>query len=81
MTFVQEQHDTQVAETFVAESRARDQLEALHLAEMCLRAKHVDVEEFGDIVVSCVRVFFSERRSYRGRFLLDESPFVGNSLG
>ena len=40
----------------------------------------MDVEQFGDIVVSCVGVFFPEGGTDSSRFLFDEGAFVGDCL-
>lgn len=41
----------------------------------------MDVEEFGNIVVPCIRIFLPEGCSNRGGFLFDEGSLVGNGLG
>lgn len=60
LTLVEQQHDTQITQTLVSEPWTCYELEAFHLSEMGLGAKHVDVEQLGHIVVSCVGVFFSK---------------------
>lgn len=80
LALIQQQHYAQVAQTFVSKARACYELEALDLAEVGIEAEHVDVEEFGDIVVSGVGVFFTERGTYGSRLLFDQSALVCNSL-
>ena len=60
LLLIQQEHNPQISEAFVSEARAGHEFETFHLAEMGLRAEHVDVKELGDIVVSCVRVLFAE---------------------
>ena len=60
LVLVQEQHDPQVAQTLVAEARACHQLKAFDLSKVCWVAEHVNVQQFGDIVVPCERVFLLE---------------------
>ena len=40
----------------------------------------MDVQQLGDIVVSCIRVLFSEGCTYSSRFLFDEGSLVGHGL-
>lgn len=40
----------------------------------------MDVEEFGNVVVSCVRVFFAERSTDGRRLLLDQGAFICDGL-
>ena len=40
----------------------------------------MDIQEFGDIVMPRIRVFFSERCSDCCRLLLDQGSFVGDGL-
>lgn len=80
LALIQQQHDSQIPEAFVSEARACYELEAFDLAEMGLKAEHVYVEEFGDIVVSCVRVLLTERGTYSGGLLFDQGSLVCNGL-
>jgi len=41
----------------------------------------MDVEQFGNTVMPLIRVLFPKGCSNRGRFLLNESTFIGDSLG
>ena len=40
----------------------------------------MDVKQFGNVVMPLIRVLFPKGCSNRGRFLLDESTFIGDSL-
>jgi hypothetical protein len=60
LVLVQEEHDAQISETFIAESRTGHELQTLDLAEMGRVAEHVNVQQFGDIVVSRKGVFLFE---------------------
>lgn len=60
LVLIQQQHDSQVPQPFVGEAGACYELETFHLAKMGLGTQHVNVKEFGDIVVSCIRVFLAE---------------------
>lgn len=60
LTFVQEKHNAEVPESFVGEAGACDQLETLNLAKVGRRPKHVNVEQFRDVVVARKRVLFLE---------------------
>ena len=80
LALIQQQHDTQVTQPFVAEAGTCYEFETFHLSEVGLGAKHVDVKELGDIVVSCVRVLFTEGGANGCRLLLDQGTFVCDSL-
>lgn len=80
MALVEEEHDAQVAEAFVGEAGACDELEALDLAEMRGISEHVDVEQLRDIVVARVRVLLLERCPDGGRLFLDERALVRDGL-
>ena len=80
LLLIQQEHDSKVTETFIAETRACYELQALHLTKVGLGTEHMDVEELGDIVVSRVRIFFAEGCTYRSRLLLDEGAFVCDGL-
>ena len=60
MALVQEEHDSEVTQSFVAKAWAGHELQTFHLAEVGLGAKHVDVKELGNIIVSRVGVLLSE---------------------
>jgi hypothetical protein len=81
LVLIQEKHDAEISQSLICKARTSDQLETFYLAKMGRRAEHVDIEEFCDIVVSLVGVFFPERGTDGGRFLLDEGAFVCDGLG
>ena len=80
LVLVQQQHDTQITQPFVTEAWAGYELETFHLAEVRLRTEHVDVEEFGNIVMSCIGVFLAEGSTYGRGLLLDQGAFVCDGL-
>ena len=80
LLLIQQEHNPQISEAFVSEARASHEFETFHLAEMGLGTKHVYVEEFGNIVVSCVRVFFTKGGTDGSRLLLDQGAFVRDGL-
>ena len=80
LALIQQQHDSQIPEAFVSEARACYEFETFDLAEMGLEAEHVYVEEFGDIVVSCIGVLLTERGTDSGRLLFDQGSLVCNGL-
>lgn len=80
LALIQQQHDTQVSQTFVSETGTCYELKAFDLTEVGLEAEHVNVEEFGDIVVSCVGVLFTEGGAYSGGLLFDQSTLICDGL-
>jgi hypothetical protein len=62
LVLIQQQHDAQIPQALIAESRARDELQTLDLTEVGRIAEHVNVEKFGDVIVTGERVFLFERR-------------------
>lgn len=52
LAFVQQEHDSEVTQPLIPKARTGYELQAFHLAEVGLRAEHVDIEQLGDIVVS-----------------------------
>lgn len=60
LILIQQQHDPQIPQPLVTESRTRNQFQAFDLSEMGGIAQHVDVEQFRDVVVSSEGVFFLE---------------------
>lgn len=60
LILIQQQHDAQVPQSFITESRASDQFQTFYLTKVRRVAQHVNVEQFGDIVVSRKGVFFLE---------------------
>ena len=54
LTFIQQQHNSQIPQPLVCESWACDEFETLHLAEMGLGPKHMDIEELCHIIVAHV---------------------------
>ena len=80
LVLVEEEHDTEVAETFIGEAGAGDEFETLDLAKVGGRAEHVNVEELCDAVVTRIRVLFSKGSANGRGFLLDECAFVCDGL-
>ena len=60
LILIQQQHDAQIPQPLIRESWTGYQLETFNLTEMSRVAEHVDVEQFGNVVVSGKGVFFFE---------------------
>lgn len=60
LILIQQQHDPQISQSFIAKPWARNKFEAFDLTKVSRVAEHVDVEEFCDIVVTGEAVFVFE---------------------
>lgn len=80
LVLVEEEHDPEVAESLVGKLGRGYEFEALDLAKVGRVAEHVDVEQFGDIVVAGVRVFLLEGGADGGALLGDEYALVCDGL-
>lgn len=80
MVLIEQQHDSQVTQSFVAKSRAGDELQTLDLTKMSWITEHVDVEQLSDVIVSRERIILLEGGANRSRFLLDDGALIGKGL-
>lgn len=62
LILIQQQHDPQISQPLITESGGRYQFQTFYLTEMSRISEHVDIEEFGDIVMSSKGIFLFERR-------------------
>jgi hypothetical protein len=64
LTLIQQEHNSQIAKSLIGETRASHEFQAFDLAEVGRGTQHMNVEEFRNIVVPRIRVFFPERSPY-----------------
>lgn len=76
LVLVQQQHNSEVSQTFVGETRTGYKLEAFDLAKMRGIAQHMDVKQLRDVVMSSERVFLFEGCPNRGRLILYEGSLI-----
>lgn len=70
LTLVQQQHGTQIPNTFVCETRAGRQLEALELAKVRRIAEHVNVQQLGNVATTASTDRERERKREVGLILV-----------
>lgn len=81
LLFVEQQHQTEIAHSFVGKLVGDDQLETFHLSKLSGIAKHVNKEELGDVPSSVLRIIILKGSSNIGAFLGNDSSLLCCRLG
>lgn len=76
LVFVQQQHSSKIAQSFVREQWTGSQLQTFNLTKMGRVSEHVNVKQLGDVGMAELCILLLERSSNECRLFLDDSPFI-----